>query len=57
MKNISIIGCGTMGNGIAQTFALYNYNVVLYDIKSENLEKALVTISKNLQRMVDKDIH
>ena len=56
MKNISIIGCGTMGNGIAQTFALYNYNVVLYDIKSENLEKALVTISKNLQRMVDKDI-
>ena len=41
MKNISIIGCGTMGNGIAQTFALYNYNVVLYDIKSENLEKAL----------------
>ena len=45
-----------MGNGIAQTFALYSYNVVLYDIKSENLEKALVTISKNLQRMVDKDI-
>lgn len=45
-----------MGNGIAQTFALYNYNVVLYDIKSENLEKALETISKNLQRMVDKDI-
>ena len=45
-----------MGNGIAQTFALYNYSVVLYDIKSENLEKALVTISKNLQRMVDKDI-
>ena len=45
-----------MGNGIAQTFALYNYNVVLYDIKSENLEKALVIISKNLQRMVDKDI-
>ena len=56
MKNISIIGCGTMGNGIAQTFALYNFNVVLYDIKSENLEKALETISKNLQRMVDKDI-
>ena len=45
-----------MGNGIAQTFALYNYNVVLYDIKSENLKEALVTISKNLQRMVDKDI-
>ena len=32
MKNISVIGCGTMGNGIAQTFAQYNYNVILYDI-------------------------
>ena len=34
MKIISVIGCGTMGNGIAQTFALFDYNVKLYDISS-----------------------
>ena len=39
MKNISVIGSGTMGNGIAQTFALFNFKVRLYDINSENLKK------------------
>ncbi|MFL2593717.1 MAG: 3-hydroxyacyl-CoA dehydrogenase family protein [Flavobacteriaceae bacterium] len=55
MKNISIIGSGTMGNGIAQTFALFNFNVKLYDINSENLKKGEQTILKNLQRMVNKE--
>ena len=54
MKNISVIGSGTMGNGIAQTFALFNFNVKLYDINSENLKKGEHTILKNLQRMVNK---
>ena len=55
MKNISVIGSGTMGNGIAQTFALYNFNVKLYDINSENLKQGEQTILKNLQRMVNKE--
>ena len=55
MKNISVIGSGTMGNGIAQTFALFNFNVKLYDINSENLKKGEQTILKNLQRMVNKE--
>lgn len=55
MKNISVLGCGTMGNGIAQTFAQYGYNVVLYDINKDNLERAKLTINKNLDRMVKKE--
>ena len=55
MKNISVIGSGTMGNGIAQTFALFNFNVRLYDINSENLKEGEQTILKNLQRMVNKE--
>jgi len=55
MKNISVIGSGTMGNGIAQTFALFNFNVRLYDINPENLKKGEQTILKNLQRMVNKE--
>ena len=55
MKNISVIGSGTMGNGIAQTFALFNFKVRLYDINSENLKKGEQTILKNLQRMVNKE--
>ena len=55
MKNISVIGSGTMGNGIAQTFALYNFSVTLYDISSESLDKGEKTILRNLQRMVNKD--
>ena len=40
MKQISVIGSGTMGNGIAQTFALYDFNVTLFDISTESLENA-----------------
>lgn len=55
MNNISIIGSGTMGNGIAHVFAQSGYNVALIDISSESLEKALVTIAKNLDRQVSKE--
>ena len=53
MKIISVIGCGTMGNGIAQTFALFDFNVKLYDISLSNLDNAKKTILKNLERMVN----
>lgn len=56
MKNISVLGCGTMGNGIAQTFAQYGYNVILYDISQDNLDVAKLTIDKNLDRMVKKEV-
>ena len=56
MKNIAVIGSGTMGNGIAHVFALNNFNVRLYDISWEALEKALATIEKNLDRQVEKGI-
>ena len=56
MSKISVIGAGTMGNGIAQTFALHNYNVIVYDINSESLENARSTIHKNLNRMLAKEV-
>ncbi|MDB0038327.1 3-hydroxybutyryl-CoA dehydrogenase [Polaribacter sp.] len=55
MKNIAVIGAGTMGNGIAHTFAQFNYNVQLIDISQLALEKGIATISKNLDRMVGKE--
>ncbi len=54
MKNIAVIGSGTMGNGIAHTFAQFGYQVNLVDINNEALEKAINTISKNLDRQVAK---
>lgn len=54
MKNISVIGSGTMGNGIAHTFAQHGYTVSLIDISGPALEKAVATISKNLDRQVQK---
>ena len=56
MKHISVIGCGTMGNGIAQTFALFEFKVKLYDISLNNLDNAKKTILRNLERMVNKGI-
>lgn len=55
MKNIAVIGAGTMGNGIAHTFAQSGFNVNLIDISQTSLDKALATISKNLDRMVAKE--
>lgn len=56
MKNISVIGSGTMGNGIAHVFAQHGYHVSLIDIKQEFLDKALATITKNLDRQVGKGV-
>ena len=56
MEKISIIGAGTMGNGIAQVFAMNNYKVDLIDLNSDSLSNAMNTISINLDRMIKKDI-
>jgi len=55
MKHIGVIGAGTMGNGIAHVFAQSGYSVRLIDLSEKALEKALTTISKNLDRMVAKE--
>lgn len=56
MKNVAIIGAGTMGNGIAHTFAQFNFKVQLIDVSQEALKKGLNTISNNLDRMVAKEV-
>jgi len=53
--NITVIGAGAMGNGIAHVFAMKNYKVNLVDISQDALDKALKTIEKNLDRMVKKE--
>jgi 3-hydroxybutyryl-CoA dehydrogenase len=55
MKHIGVIGAGTMGNGIAHVFAQSGYSVRLIDLSESALEKAMATISKNLDRMVAKE--
>ena len=54
MKKIVVIGAGTMGNGIAHTFAQTGFNVNLVDVSAESLEKGLKTITANLDRIVAK---
>jgi 3-hydroxybutyryl-CoA dehydrogenase len=54
MKNITVIGAGTMGNGIAHVFAQTGYQVQLFDISEAALERGVGTIAKNLDRMVAK---
>ena len=56
MKNIAVIGAGTMGNGIAHTFAQSGYKVQLIDVNKTALTHAAQTISKNLDRMIQKEI-
>lgn len=56
MKNISVIGSGTMGNGIAHVFAQYGYSISLIDIDENALKKAIATIEKNLERQVSKQL-
>jgi 3-hydroxybutyryl-CoA dehydrogenase len=56
MKNIAVIGAGTMGNGIAHVFAQNGYNVHLIDVSSTSLEKGMDTITKNLDRMLAKEV-
>lgn len=55
MKQVTVIGAGTMGNGIAHVFAIAGYPVKLVDIDASALEKALNTITRNLDRMVKKE--
>ncbi len=55
MKNIAVIGAGTMGNGIAHTFAQSGFKVNLIDISEASLKKGIETITKNLDRMVAKE--
>ena len=54
IKNITVIGAGTMGNGIAHVFAQYGYNVTLNDITKELIERGLKTIASNLDRQIKK---
>ncbi|PIF01366.1 MAG: 3-hydroxybutyryl-CoA dehydrogenase [Maribacter sp.] len=54
MKNIAVIGAGTMGNGIAHVFAQNGYKVNLIDISKESLDRGIATITKNLDRMMSK---
>lgn len=55
MKNIAVIGAGTMGNGITHTFAQAGFKVQLIDLNETALTKAIATITKNLDRLVAKD--
>lgn len=56
LKNVTVIGAGTMGNGIAQVFATKNFNVTLCDISENAIQNALKTIELNLLRMVKKEV-
>lgn len=55
INKVAVIGAGTMGNGIAHVFAMKDYQVTLIDISAEALERAIQTITKNLDRMVRKE--
>ncbi|MDG5491731.1 3-hydroxybutyryl-CoA dehydrogenase [Psychroserpens sp. SPM9] len=55
MKNVAVIGAGTMGNGIAHTFAQSGFKVQLIDISEASLQRGMATITKNLDRMVAKE--
>ena len=55
MKKVAVIGAGTMGNGIAHVFAQNGHQVNLIDISEQALEKALATITKNLDRLIKKE--
>ncbi|MES2847432.1 MAG: 3-hydroxyacyl-CoA dehydrogenase NAD-binding domain-containing protein [Bacteroidota bacterium] len=54
MKNVSVIGAGTMGNGIAHVFAQAGFSVTLIDVNAAQLEKAIATIGKNFDRQITK---
>lgn len=56
ISNVSVIGAGTMGNGIAHVFAQSGFKVTLVDVKQEQLEKAIITITKNIDRQISKGV-
>ncbi|MFH1686565.1 MAG: 3-hydroxybutyryl-CoA dehydrogenase [bacterium] len=55
IKKVTIVGTGTMGNGIAQVFAQNGYDVYMVDIKQEFLDRAVANIGKNMDRMIKKE--
>mgnify|MGYP001176577797 CR=1 FL=1 len=55
MNKVAVVGAGTMGNGIAHVFAQFGYEVNLIDISQESLDKGIATITKNLDRQVNKE--
>ncbi|MEX2380441.1 MAG: 3-hydroxyacyl-CoA dehydrogenase NAD-binding domain-containing protein, partial [Vicingaceae bacterium] len=55
MNKVAVIGAGTMGNGIAHTFAQFGHEVSLIDLSEDSLQKAIQTIGKNLDRQVSKE--
>ena len=55
MRKIAVIGAGTMGNGIAHTFAQSGYEVSLIDVSADSLERGMNTIEKNLDRMLKRE--
>lgn len=56
MQNISVIGAGTMGNGIAHVFAQYGFNVSIIDVSLAQLDRAVINISKNFDRQIAKGL-
>ncbi|MCD6526660.1 MAG: 3-hydroxybutyryl-CoA dehydrogenase [Desulfuromonas sp.] len=56
ISTLGVLGAGQMGNGIAHIFAQFGYQVILFDIAPSQLEKALATIQKNLERQVKKGV-
>ncbi|OQX85306.1 MAG: 3-hydroxybutyryl-CoA dehydrogenase [Candidatus Latescibacteria bacterium 4484_7] len=56
VKNVSVIGAGTMGNGIAQVFAHHGFPVTMIDIKEEYVERGMASIDKSLSRLVKKEV-
>ena len=56
IKNVAVIGAGTMGNGIAHVLAQNNFSVNLIDVSQDQLDKAIDTIKKNLDRQISKNI-
>ena len=55
MRKIAVIGAGTMGNGIAHTFAQSGYEVSLIDVSADSLDRGMNTIEKNLDRMLKRE--
>lgn len=56
IKKVTVVGAGTMGNGIAHTFAQFNYEVNLVDVNQEFLDRGINTISKNIDRQIKKGV-
>ena len=56
IKRIGVIGAGTMGNGIAHVFSVFNYDVILVDVKRDILKSALSIIKNNMNRQLNKGL-